>query len=402
MNSSKVIVLAVGAATLVGVAYYTAQEEENAVRSAAAPTAVVLKDLTTGTVERIEIQTPGSTKPVVLTRKGEDWFTDVEKGFRAEKGQITGILSSLEQDLEGEIVSSNPESFADFQVDENSGTRVKLFAAGAGPVADLIVGKDGPAQFTTYVRKPDEKQVVNANRSLSYLFKKSPDSWRDKVILDFGSDTITAVSSEGTSSTFELQKSGDTWKVARPEEREARMTGVTPLISTLANLRATEFTDAESTTVLAEMGLNPPRQKLTITHEDRSSSPGKPIQTVLLIGNPRGSEAGSPFYVKRADQADVALVDSTQVKTISPELDQIAVLPPPPSPAPASTETTGTVSATIAADPATTQSQAVETTTTAPVASPEPVPSADAAATSAPAALTTGTLETTGSVSAAP
>lgn len=407
MNTGKVIGLAVAAAALVALAYYTAQEEEQVVRSAAAPTVTVLDGLTSATVERIEIQTPDTTAPVVLTKKESTWYTDVAKGYRADKNLINGVFNTLNGKLEGEVVSSNPDSFPDYAVDEKSGTRVKFVGAGDKMLADLIIGKDGPASFTTYVRKADDKQIVNANKSLSYVFKK-PDGWRDRTILDFGSDAITAVKAEGTSATWTLVKQGDTWKVTEPVEREAQMGKVTPLLSSLANLRATEFVDPETTDALATFGLDPPRQKLTITHEDRSTSPAQPVRTVLLLGNPRGDGPGNPYYVKRAEEPGVALINEYQAQMISPAYEEIAVIPAPPPPPPVE-ETT----ATAASAAETTAAAATEETTGMPETDPadsvttasesgEASASESQAAAPAEAASASSDAETTGPAETSP
>lgn len=401
MNTGKVIALAAGAAVLVALAYYTAREEEQVVRSAAAPTAVVLKGVTSGTVERIEIRAPEDPAPVVLTRKDGVWYTDPEREFRADKNLVNGVFVALEQDIEGDVVSTNEESYADFLVDEKGGTRVKLLGAGDAPVADLIVGKDAGGAYSTYVRKPDAREVVRAGKALSYVFKK-PEGWRDKTLLEFGSDTITRIAAEGSSATWTLAKEGGEWKVTAPEQRDAQMGQVSPLLSVVGNLRAASFQEVETTGALAGMGLDPPRQKLTISHEDRSTSPARELTTVLLIGNPNGDGPGNQYYVQRAGQKDVALIHEHQARSLVPEYSQLAVIPAPP---PASADETTSPAASAEDSPTTAESaggaavagkpaagELITTgTTTAqspPSPSPTPVPAVEERTTTAPEAKT--------------
>ncbi len=371
MNTSKVIVLALAAGSLVAVAYYTAQEEEKVVRSAAAPTTLLLEGVTTNSIERIEIRTPDDTSPTVLTRMNGEWYTDPAKGYRADRNLVTGALTTVEGGLEGEVVSTNPASFADYNVDEQSGTHVKFLGPGEKVAGELIVGKDGPASFTTYVRQPNDSQVVNANKSLSYVFKK-PEGWRDRAVLDFGSNTITAIEAEGTSATWTLVKSDDTWRVTSPADHDAQMGKVTPLLSALPNLRATDFVEAETTETLTEFGLYPPRQKLTITHEDRSTSPAQSAQTVLLVGSPRGDAPDAPLYARRADSSGVALINESQARMISPEFSEIAVVPAPPPVEEAVVEEPTFVEEAIA-EPTPAEFPIIEAT---PESTPEPTPAA--------------------------
>ncbi|MBX7247273.1 MAG: DUF4340 domain-containing protein, partial [Candidatus Sumerlaeaceae bacterium] len=252
-------------------------------------------------------------------------------------------------------VSTNPKNFGEFEVDETSATHVQLFGKDKS-LADLYIGKAGPSFMSTFIRKAGNDEVVDAKASLGFAFKK-PEGWRDTQILDIPVDEIVGISAEGTSSTWELKKTDGNWNVVKPVQKTAQSMKAQSLSTALSVLRSTGFVEKESTKTLTQLGLDPPKQKYTITHEDRTTSPAKEQTTVLLVGEMEGPSKS--YFVKRADRDDLYTIAEFQANALAATLDQL--VPPEPKPAPAP-ETTATVEASAPAKP-------VETTPTVEAAS---------------------------------
>lgn len=387
MNPKNTLVLLIIAIVLVAVAIVLNRREQQVIGEAAAPRREVFKGVTSSTLTRIEIRTPDGTT-TTLTRKDDAWFTDPEKGYKADRNYINGLVGAIEKTIEGEVRSANPDSHPDFEVTESSATQVKIYGK-SGLLADLLIGKAGSSFFTTFVRKAGEKEVVEANASLTYIFNK-PEGWRDKAIFEFAADSVKRISAEGTTTTFEVEKIDGKWRLTKPEQAEAQEAKITPITSVLATLRATGFVDLATTQAPATMGLDPPAQKITIVREDRSTSPPKEVTEILLIGN-REPEKNA-YLVKRADAPDIYTISDYQGNLLMPAVNDLK--PPAPAPEPAAdtgtTETTQTVETettapTTVSDEATTPSAAdLETT---PVGTPTPVDTATTfAMTTAPLA----------------
>jgi hypothetical protein len=379
MKTSSTLGLGVVAAALVAGGLFYSRHEETVISEAQAPVKTVTSGITSNTVERIDIAVPGETS-VTLTRQNDTWYTDAAKKHRADKSAVNAIFAALEKEISGEVVSSDPDSYPDYQVNETSGTRVKLYEAGKQePVQDLLIGKDGGAAFTTYVRDAHGKDVINARAQLSYTFKR-PEGWRDKQILEFPQDAVTKVAAEGTSSTFEVAKNeAGTWKVVKPALGDAQPTKVNPIVSMASTLRANEF--VETSQPLSELGLSPPRQKLTITFDDKSTSPPKSTTSILLIGDKKSE---GQYYAKRPDSDDVYTIGEYMATTFAPEPATLALTPPP---SPANEATTGTASSV---------SQTSSTAeTSAPAVTSETITSGTESATAQPA--TSGAVETSSS-----
>ncbi|MCX7019091.1 MAG: DUF4340 domain-containing protein [bacterium] len=327
MNTKQTLVLFILAAVLIAAAVWYSRREEAIVQKAAPNTAKVLDGVTSSTVERIEIKAPDAAL-VTLTRADAVWHIDAANKHRADKNLVNGLFNALEKEIKGTIVSTNPENFGEYNVNETSATRVKMFGANNSLITDLYIGKASPAFFSTFVRPAGGEQVIEANASLTYVFNK-PEGWRDKTIFEMSSDSIMALEAEGTSGTFALRKIEGNWRAEKPAAGNAVANKVQALVSMISTLRANDFAKRETTQPLSDFGLEPPMQRLALTHEDRSTSPTKQVTDHLLIGK-KDSEK-SMFYVKRTDQDTIFTISEYQANTLTPNPDELVVKDTPTS-----------------------------------------------------------------------
>lgn len=336
MSAKNTLVLLVIAIALAIAYFWYTQREESLTRQAEAPRRTLVSGVTSTSLERIEIKSPDKTT-VTLSKRDAVWYTNPEKKHLADKNLMSGVIAVVEREIGGDVVSENPESFKEYQVSETSGTHVVLYGTGSKVLADLIVGKSGGSFFSTYVREAGRNEVVNANASLGSAFTP-PGGWRDKTIVSLKSEKATAIATDGTSSTFKLSKDNDLWKMEQPAKAEVKNDKIQTFMTTFANMRAEDFVD--TTQSLAELGLDPPRQKISVT---AVPDEGATKTVVLLLGNQK--EANGPHYVKLPDSEQVYTIADYQAKNITPSAEDVTVAPPPPPPAPAE-ETTSTEKAT--------------------------------------------------------
>lgn len=371
MKTKNTLILLIVAAGLLGVIYYMNQKEETMLSSAAIPEQT-LPGVTSGTVEKIEINQPGE-KPVTLTRLDDKWYTNTEKKYEADQATITGVLNTLDKEIEAQVVSSSKDSFADYGVDETSGVKVRIYEKGkAQPTLSLYIGNDGPSAFTTYVREDGKDDVLNAQASLGMTFKR-PDGWRNKQIFSFNGSNATRIEAAGTSQTFALAKQGDDqWLMESPEKAEAEPARVNSMANMLSSLRANDFIDPTAEQTLSDFGLEPPRQSITLNYEDKATSPSKSESVTLLIG--KESNTPGDWYAKRKDKNDIFTIGQHVATALLPEPSTILVPKPEPPPPPAEEATTATESVTPppAAPAATESTTQTEATLETPQADTEP------------------------------
>jgi hypothetical protein len=357
MKTKHTFTLFIIAVILGAAAYWYSQKEEKMLETAAPVTKPVFTGITSATVERIEIKVPDS-ELVVLTKQDGVWYTDIQKKHKADPNLISSLFSTLEKEVTGEVVSDTPEHYADYQVNETSATHVKVLGREGKVIVELYVGKAGSSFFTTFVRKAGEKEVLSANASLTYVFNK-PEGWRDKKVFDFAVDDIVDVRGELTSGILHVKKEGGVWKLYEPAPGEAVSTKIHPFISSIANLRATSFAELDSSHTLAYYGLEPPKEKLVVTYEDKSTSPSRQKTVTLLISEPKTENGLSYYYAKRGDSDDIIKLTEYQAKMLSPDPKDMILTTSTPTPS------TSATTSSVAQTSSTQETKDAETTSTA-------------------------------------
>lgn len=335
MKTKNTVFLLIIAVAVVAAIVYQKSKSESGMTQAAIPEQTI-PSITSSTLERIIVEDP-EHDPVTLTLVDGQWYTNVEQKYEADENAVNAAMRSVEEPINATVVSSNPDSFESYSVSDDTGTKVSFYNKGeSDPALALIVGNDGPAAFTTYVRVAGEDEVLNARASLSMTFKRSG-GWRKHQIFQFPGPNAIRVSAEGTSSTFTAKKTGETWNFEEPLSGEAQAVRMTSLANMLASLRANEFIDLTTTQTLESMGLEPPRQKLVLTYEDKTTSPSTEKTATLLIGNM--VDPDGDWYAKREDKNDVFTIGQHVAAALMPDPESIKVAPPEqPAPDPDTTD----------------------------------------------------------------
>ena len=343
MNNKHTMVLLVLAVALVAAAYYYSSSDEAAVRASAPAFRTVSEGVTSSTVQRIDIA-PAGAPAVAIVKRDAIWYTDPAKDQKADQALVSGLFGAVEKRLEGQVVSTNPDSFAGYEVTETSGTRLKFTGEDGKSVADLLVGKAGPGFSTTFVMKPGADEVVEAEASLSYLVNR-PEGWRDMNVFDLRSDAITAVKSEGTSATWALKMEAGKWLMTEPFAREGDADKVQSLMSGLATLKATKYLDMEKVASLASFGLDKPTQTVEISYTVSQGDAPTTVTRKLFIGSAApGDQMG--HYARNDDKGEVFVMPQFNVNQVISKPEELSVMPP------------------VVSDEATTESVAAEVTMT--------------------------------------
>src|SRR5262249_23051516 len=104
-----------------------------------------------------------------------------------------------------------------------------------------------------------------------------------------------------------IAKSDGAWKIEQPAAYAADANTVRALLSTVHNLRATDFaSDAPSDADLANYGLEPPQRQLTLVAADGA-------ETRVLVGK----DADQGLYVKSADRPTTFIVGKWASRDLS-------------------------------------------------------------------------------------
>ena len=163
---------------------------------------------------------------------------------------------------------------------------------------DLKVGKTTAVSFSTYVQRADQPKIYLTASAFHSGMDKQVKDLRDKKVIDFKEDDVTRVALRGPDGEVVLAKADGNWKIEQPAPYRADSNAVRALLSTVRNLRATDFaSDAPSDADLATYGLDQPQRQLVFTAGD-----GKEAR--LLVG--KENEQG--LYVKSGDRPTAFVV----------------------------------------------------------------------------------------------
>lgn len=135
-------------------------------------TRVSFTDVDSGAIDRVEIV---GEKAIDLRKAGDKWL--LSNGKRADAGAVTRTLESITRIDSADLVTENPERFADLEVTEEKGATVKAFASGVS-VAQFTLGKG--ARNGSYLRVGDSVYLVP--RVYRGTFQRDESGWLERKL----------------------------------------------------------------------------------------------------------------------------------------------------------------------------------------------------------------------------
>ena len=178
--------------------------------------------------------------------------------YAANERQIRQLFTRLERLEFWELLTQNKGDFDDLHVTDSKGVRVRLME-GDKVLADMVVGKtirteiSGQNQTYTAVRKTGTDKVWKLVGSLTHLFDKPLNRWRDATILKETRDRIAAVVIRDSNGNFlaaqrdpdetDRKKKRTNWELVQsnPDIQELDTSDIGRLASSLSRLRTKEF-----------------------------------------------------------------------------------------------------------------------------------------------------------------
>jgi hypothetical protein len=259
--------------------------------------------LKTELIDRIKIKAEG--KETVLEKREDKWLVATEGNKPAEPKPVSDILDRLTKFYADQVVSTNKANQGLFMVD-STGTEVWVDQKGK-EIAHFFVGKASDDWSSTFVRAANSDRVIQVPEYLPSLFQRG-ESWRQRTIFSFEMKDITRFEYVSPSrGHFLASKDADgKWKMDAPEGGEIDGGKMSPVIQSMAQLRAAGFGD-DVTPVAA--GVEPDTTKITATLADGSTN-------VLVIGAPAPSNRN---YVRREGSDEIFTIPSGRVKALMPQ-----------------------------------------------------------------------------------
>lgn len=180
----------------------------------------------------------------LLKKEGNLWV--VSKGnttTEANQGAVQSILRNLALIKTKRVASKSIEKWADYEVEESSGSRVKAYA-GDKLLEDFIVGRfnfnQQSRQGISYVRLTKGNEVYAVDGFLSMTMGQGFDAYRNKEILNISKDNVTQITINTLGTTTVLQKGIADWT---QDGATIDSTTIATYLTGLASVSGTSFVD---------------------------------------------------------------------------------------------------------------------------------------------------------------
>jgi hypothetical protein len=252
----------------------------------------------------------GRERQTMLEKQGDIWIVTSEDSFPAEAGAADKILEAIQGFSRRDIVSTNPEKRAIYQVD-STGTEVRVEDATGVALASFVIGKVGPDYQSTFVRNANSDEVVLAAGYLAGTFERGKRTWQDLAIFALQPSSIAEMRLSRPAETFDLARNSEgQWYMARPESAACDQNRVQKLARALAYLRSDEIVGRMP---LEGSGLDQPDSLVWFRLFDGTEG-------TLLFGAPA---PGKSVYAKRQSDDVVYRLPTYRVHSLLPELERL-------------------------------------------------------------------------------
>jgi hypothetical protein len=161
---------------------------------------------------------------ITLERKEDRWMVGSQgKTFQANRQIIDELFRVISPMVPEQLVSRNQENWAEYETNEESGTRVKLYE-GSKLADDFIVGRfsiqqqmmQGQQQpkISTFVRLTGQDDVYAVDGFLGSVFPQSITQYRDQAVVNARAEDIEKISVQGDGNyNYELLREGADWVI---------------------------------------------------------------------------------------------------------------------------------------------------------------------------------------------
>lgn len=145
-----------------------------------------------------------------LTRTGDGWaLADGRPASSAAADRLANAIAKIESST---VVTRSPERFEELEVDDASGTTIRVFDE-AREVAAFTVGK--AARGGANIRLGDEVYLVRGVHEST--FRRAADDWAEKSVFSVSPDELREIRvSLGDGTTYTLVERDGSWALAEP------------------------------------------------------------------------------------------------------------------------------------------------------------------------------------------
>jgi len=269
----------------------------------------------------------GSRGDFALSKKGDVWFIDQPRYYRADQVEVQGILSTIRSISAQDFIEESPSELKKYGLDKPR-LRVTVFMGEQEGSREILFGSKREGHEEVYLVVDSKGTVYAVHESVLKQLEKDLTALRDKEILSFRQDQAAKVQIAAPKESLALAKGekGE-WRVEGPKKGKAQQGAVADYLTLLNRLKAKGFADDEAKD-LKKYGLDSPSLKISIADKD-----GKSLGTFLL-----GSKIGAEYYAGREGSMTVYTLDEFSYDQLNKKLTDFLEEGKKESPAPGKTK----------------------------------------------------------------
>ncbi|OQY27062.1 MAG: hypothetical protein B6244_11705 [Candidatus Cloacimonetes bacterium 4572_55] len=274
-------------------------------------------------ISRIEVKRSSDTEPIVLEKRGAEWYLTKPIEYPANLTNVEMILGKISSTKVMAQISSNPEKQSQFRVD-STGVSLKIYEEDDLKV-DIIVGKAGRGGLT-YIRPPSAQEVYSVDNLPSYMLNRRVKDWRDMTITKFEKEELQSLKLvQGDEEIALTRRPGDpdAWDLIRSGDDQvyyAKKARMDQIVNGLWKFNAQDFKDAPDSAAVAKF--SEPDSTVTVALMDN---------TQWTLHFEREDAKGNRYLVKREDKGDGVyfMTNKGVIKNLFPLFNDLKEEPPP-------------------------------------------------------------------------
>ncbi len=177
----------------------------------------LIAQIDTSAVDLIKLYPKAENGQEIILQKSNHQWTVARDNFTAPATTtaVKAILDNLVKLVAKRIVANSTEKWVDYEVDEESGSKV-IVLSGDKELSNLVIGRFSFDQMarsgTSFLRKSGENEVYSVDGFLSMTFNRDFNSFRNKELINLNREDITQLNLNSSSlGNYTLQKQGNDW-----------------------------------------------------------------------------------------------------------------------------------------------------------------------------------------------
>lgn len=261
-------------------------------------------------VKQLTLQ--GAKGDFALIKKGEEWFIDQPKSYRADQVEIKGMLSTIRNMSARDFLEESPSDLKKYGLDQPR-LQVTVLMGEKGEQKKILFGNKRKGKDEVYLVLDSKGTIYTVYENVLKELDKDLTALRDKEILPFPRDEAVKLQIDTPQESWVLvKKDKGGWEVEPPEKGEARQGAVADYLTALGHLRAEGFAEDELEDI-EKYGFDLPSLKISIHGKE-----GKNLGT-LVVGN----KIGKDYYAKREGNPTVFTIGEFSYKQINKQLTDL-------------------------------------------------------------------------------